>query len=70
MKLLFGNTIHHMKIIPERNIAGALQDILKSWQLDSEKFVATTTQSTYVTGFAKTVLKGTFCISRNINLKY
>ena len=23
-----------------------------------------------VTGFAKTVLKGTFCISRNINLKY
>ena len=25
---------------------------------------------TYVTGFAKTVLKGTFCISRNTNLKY
>ena len=24
----------------------------------------------YVTGFAKTVLKGTFCISRNTNLKY
>ena len=24
----------------------------------------------YVTGFAKTILKGTFCISRNINLKY
>ena len=23
-----------------------------------------------VTGFAKTVLKGTFCISRNTNLKY
>ena len=27
-------------------------------------------QSPYVTGFAKTVLKGTFCISRNTNLKY
>ena len=26
--------------------------------------------SAYVTGFAKTVLKGTFCISRNTNLKY
>ena len=26
--------------------------------------------ATYVTGFAKAVLKGTFCISRNINLKY
>ena len=24
----------------------------------------------YVTGFAKTILKGTFCISRNTNLKY
>ena len=24
----------------------------------------------YVTGFAKTVLKGTFCISRNTNSKY
>ena len=24
----------------------------------------------YVTGFAKTVLKGTFCISRNTKLKY
>ena len=27
-------------------------------------------RSIYVTGFAKTILKGTFCISRNINLKY
>ena len=27
-------------------------------------------QITFVTGFAKTVLKGTFCISRNTNLKY
>ena len=28
------------------------------------------TYSSYVTGFVKTVLKGTLCISRNINLKY
>ena len=27
-------------------------------------------EAIYLTGFAKTVLKGTFCISRNINLKY
>ena len=28
------------------------------------------TKSLYVTGFARTVLKGAFCISKNINLKY